>query len=91
MARITRTDRHQTFDPDGNLVSDVEFVVDITEEVNEAHVDDRLTQAIAANKTYLALASPTNAQNVTQIRSTTRQLIAIEKKLLRDLDDTDGT
>lgn len=74
-----------------SVVTEVPDPPEVLERANEAHVDDRLTQAIAANKTYLALSPPTNAQVVAQVRSITRQLVAIEKKLLRDLADTDGT
>ena len=37
----------------------------------------KASNAIAANVTYLAIASPTNAQNLAQIRALTRQTNAL--------------
>lgn len=42
-----------------------------------ANLQQRLIDAIDSNTTYLALGSPTNAQNLAQIRSLTRQMQAL--------------
>ena len=40
-------------------------------------------QAVADNNTYLAIGSPTNAQNLAQIRALTRQMNAAIKRLVQ--------
>lgn len=46
-------------------------------------------QALAANRTYVALASPTNAQVAAQVKALTRQNNGIIRLLLNQLDGTD--
>jgi hypothetical protein len=50
---ITRTDRNQTFDADGNLISEEVVQVDITREVTEWAVADKIRAAIDGNVTAL--------------------------------------
>jgi hypothetical protein len=45
--------------------------------VRAQQLRDRLAQAIASNSTYLAIASPSNAQNTAQLKALTRQVQAI--------------
>lgn len=42
----------------------------------------RLIQALATNKTYLALASPTTAQNTAQIKALTKHVDALTRLAL---------
>jgi hypothetical protein len=65
--------------------------VEVAKVSNRRTVEDRATQALAANATYLAIASPTNAQNLAQIRLLTRECSGIIRLLLNQLDTTDGT
>jgi len=48
-------------------------------------------QALTTNAAFLALASPTNAQTLAQVRVLTRECNAIIRLLLNQLDMTDGT
>lgn len=86
---ITRTDTDETFDRNGNVVSSVQRVVDITADVVELDLHTRARQAYTANRTYLATANPTNAQIAAQVRSLTRQnqaliRLAVARDLLTD-------
>lgn len=62
-----------------------------TAAVNEKSLRDKATAALTANATYLALASPTAAQNTAQIRALTRQMNALIRITVRALDTTTGT
>lgn len=44
---------------------------------NEATLESRIASAIATNSTYLALASPSTAQNTAQIKALTQQIQAL--------------
>ena len=61
------------------------------EVANEATIEDRLRQALDANRTYLAIATPTAAQQRAQVARLTRQNTALIRRLLRDLTDTSDT
>ena len=59
-----------------------------------ANMSDLLAKAAAAqtnNATFLALASPTNAQTLAQVKALTRQCNALIKLQLGDLGTTSGT
>lgn len=58
---------------------------------NRRTVEQRARDAIAANTTYLAIGSPTNAQVIAQVRRNTQSITALIKLALNDLDSTDGT
>lgn len=62
-----------------------------TAAVNEKSLRDKAATALTANATYLGIASPTNAQNLAQIRSLTRQMNALIRITVRALDTTTGT
>lgn len=79
--------RIETYE-NGKLIH-VEEVPDDPVQVNRATLVDRATQALATNATFLALASPTNAQTLAQVRSLTRQTSALIRLLLGRLDSTD--
>lgn len=58
---------------------------------NARTLHDRARQALTANDTFLALASPTNAQTLAQVRSLARQVNALIRLEVADLDSTAGT
>lgn len=60
-----------------------------TEQTNETTIRDKATQALADNKTFLALSSPSNAQVVAQVKALTRQNNALIRLVLRRFDGTD--
>lgn len=58
---------------------------------NAKTLRQRADAALAANATYLAIASPTNAQITAQVRRLTQENNAIIRLLVGKLDTTDGT
>ena len=62
-----------------------------TRSTNDTALRDKALQAITANATFLAIASPTNAQVVAQTQRLTRENTAIIRLLIGALDTTDGT
>jgi len=60
-------------------------------EVAARTIEDRLRSALDANRTYLALDTPTAAQQRAQVARLTRQNTALIRHLLRDLTDTSDT
>lgn len=85
----TRTDRNQTWDRAGNLIFEEVVETDITAETNESSVSAAALAAWQANKDFLALPSPTNAQNAAQVKALTRQNNALIRLLLNRFDGTD--
>jgi hypothetical protein len=74
--------------PDGNVVET--HTVEIPpEEDNRRTIEASAAQALAANRTFLAIASPTNAQNAAQVKALTRQMNALIRLTLGHLDGTD--
>lgn len=80
--------------PSGLLLDDgtfvpVDTVPDETPEGN-AHretIKAQAAQALDTNRTFLALASPTNAQTLAQVKALTRQNVGIIRLVLNLLDD----
>jgi hypothetical protein len=60
-------------------------------EANRQTIMDRAATALAANTAYLAVGSPSNAQNLAQIRMLTRECTSLIRLALNLLDSTDGT
>ena len=60
-------------------------------EVASRTIEDRLRNALDANRTYLAIATPTAAQQRAQLARLTRQNTALIRHLLRHLADTSDT
>lgn len=81
------------YDADGNAT--VEQVtglpVESVEDRNQRTIEDRLRQALDMNKAYLALDTPTAAQQRAQVARLTRQTTALIRHPLRDLTDTSDT
>ncbi len=78
---ITRTDRNQRF-ANGVLVEEEVVEVDVTAEVVTLDIHAKARQALNANQTYLAITSPTNAQNAAQVRLLTRECSALIRLLI---------
>ncbi len=76
---------------DGILVGYDTEVVFVGADLAEQTLRDRAQQALAANATYLALATPSNAQTVVQVQRLTRECSALIRLALGQLDSTDGT
>ena len=64
---------------------------EVIAETNKRSLESKANTALTNNATYLNLASPTNAQNLAQIRALTRQNNALIRLLLKKLDSTTGT
>lgn len=61
------------------------------QEANYATVRDRLRRFLSVNRDYLALDAPTAAELRTQTDKLTRQVNALIRLTLADLDDIGGT
>jgi hypothetical protein len=61
------------------------------EELNRATIEQRAQTALAANETFLALASPSNAQNAAQIKLLTRECQGLIRLAIKALDSLNGT
>lgn len=82
MATIT----YDVINPDGSRRTVTETVP--PETVNQQTLQDQATAALVTNRTYAALASPTNAQVVAATQAQARQLNGIIRLLLNQLDAT---
>ena len=88
------TGTRTVYDADGNVTSTEQVTglpVERAEDRNARTVEDRLRSALDANRTYLAIATPTAAQQRAQVARLTRQNTALIRHLLRDLTDTSDT
>lgn len=77
---------------DGNSVEKSTY--DVTRDVRGENRDAilaKIRQAMAANATYIGLATPSAAQTTAQVQRLSREVNGILKLLLDDLDDTNNT
>lgn len=89
MSRIYRTAHHRTWDLDGDLVSDVEYEIDVTEEINADTIHQDARAALALNRAYIALDTPPAARTMAQTKAHARQINGIIRLLLNELDGVD--
>jgi hypothetical protein len=60
-----------------------------TARTNRTTIEAQVAAAITANKAYVALASPTNAQTTAQVKALSRQVNGVMRLLTGQLDATD--
>ncbi len=75
-------------DGSGNLVSTRTVTRDAAE-VNDETIRQAAANALAGNRAYQALATPTAAQTTVQVRALTAQVNGLARLLLGLLDGTD--
>lgn len=75
--------------PQADLQAAIDAHTAIDERANRATLVDRAATALQANRDFLALASPTNAQTLAQVKALTRQNTALIRLALGRLDSTD--
>lgn len=61
-----------------------------TQGINLAALQNRAQAALATNTAFLAVASPTNAQTLAQVKALTKECSALIRLMLGLLDSTDG-
>ena len=66
-------------------------VAALTTTTTESAIRTKALQALTANATFLAIASPTTAQTAAQVKALTRQVSALIRLTTRQLLDTSGT
>ena len=81
--------RNQVFNRDGTLYSEEIVEIDVTAEVNELALHDQARLALQANRDYIALVSPTNAQVAAQVKLLTRQMQGVLHLVLREFEVID--
>jgi hypothetical protein len=59
------------------------------EEGNEATIRQQAANALATNRTFLALSSPTNAQTLAEVKALARQMNGVVRLLINQFDGTD--
>lgn len=65
--------------------------LDATRSINKEALLSKAEQALSTNATFLAIASPTNAQTLAQVKALTKQINALIKLAVNDLNSQDGT
>jgi hypothetical protein len=60
-----------------------------TRNPNRVAIEEQAAQALDVNRTFLALATPTNAQTLAQVKALSRQNVRVIRLLLNQLDGTD--
>lgn len=73
---------------DAGIASTAAYVVALN---NKAILLAKGIAALAVNATFMALAAPTNAQTLAQVKALTKQNNAVIKLLAEDLSNTTGT
>ncbi len=69
---------------------DVEHVPTV-EEQNATTLRERVEGALTTNAAFLAIASPTNAQNAAQVKTLTRQMSGLIRLTLSRTESTEGS
>jgi hypothetical protein len=83
--------RYRVTDAQGRVIGeDMEPILSGTD-LTRQQIQDKAAQALVANKTFLALATPTAAQVTTQIQRLTRETNALIRLMLGLLDDASDT
>jgi hypothetical protein len=65
--------------------------IEQTAQLNRVTIEQRAQTALAANETFLAIASPSNAQNAAQIKLLTRECQGLIRLAIKALDSLNGT
>lgn len=73
-----------------NTAADAEAAA-LAIDTNRSGITTKAVNALAANDTYQAIASPSNAQVVAQVDLLTRECSGLIRLLLNRLDTTNGT
>ncbi len=60
-----------------------------TQQTNRRTIEQQATDALATNRTFAGIASPTAAQTTAQVKALTRQTNGVIRLLLGQLDATD--
>jgi hypothetical protein len=82
------TEAVTTFDATGKQIAQV--LVEVPAEVtNLRTIEAAAATALASNRTFLAIASPTNAQVSAQVKALTQQNVRLIRLALGLLDGTD--
>lgn len=74
--------------PDGNVIAEEEVELP-ARVVNLEQLHGAARTALTSNRAFLANASPTNAQTLAHVKALTRQVNALIRLELLDLDGTD--
>jgi hypothetical protein len=85
---ITRNDVDEVYSPDGT-VTRTPVTRDVTAAVNADALRQAAADALATNRTYVGLATPTAAQTTAQVKALSRQVNALIRLALGQLDGTD--
>ena len=81
------TEKCQTY-RGGVLISETDVPISDAE-ANEAALRQAARHALATNRTFIANASPSNAQTVAEVKALARQVNALIRLELNQLDATD--
>lgn len=79
--------RIEHYDEDGKLIQAA--TVDTPERDNRDAIEAQARQALAANRTYIAIASPTAAQTTAEVKALARQNNGLIRLLLGLFDGAD--
>lgn len=86
----THTTVVNTYDAAGNINGTRTITYETSDaEDNSQAISAAATAALSTNRAFVALASPTNAQVVAQVKALSRQNNGIIRLLLSQLDGTD--
>lgn len=72
-------------------LEDADAAMRSAQEMNRRNLLSRIDSALAADLTYLALASPSTPQVVAQVERLTRQVVVLLRLVGERLNDTAGT